>query len=121
LQMGILLPVVVKMTGWLVDIVKALQLDSAFSDRVSGFVNNTVIGGAKDVWRNSTLASLFSSAPPRSQSGVPITVNMNVDGQRMAQKTIEVFLDGSRQAGTGGDVDFRSTFTPPGFASATGH
>ena len=58
--------------------------------------------------------------PERAGSTVPITVNMNVDGRLMAQKTVEHFLDGSGHDSGGNDVDYRSTLVGPGFASATG-
>jgi hypothetical protein len=90
-----------------------------------------MLGGALPQQSNRSFSSLFHSfgsgsgdATPPSSSGVttPVTVNMHIDGEVVARKTANVFLNGMSQApSTGNDYDLKMSPLMPGYSAARGY
>jgi hypothetical protein len=122
-QMGILLPWVIKFTDFLIDIVKALQLDSNFSAKVGGSVNS-VIDGANSAlhtigdWIHGqpigdAMKSVFgnSAVPPPKKQTVNLQSTINLDGRAIANSTTSYLVDGLQSMPASGP-SFDSRMSP---------
>ena len=118
LQMGVLLPLVTKITGWLVDIVKALQFDSPFAQAAANFVfggaghsdpSRSTAAGSVSYWKNA-LSGGSAVPPPGQKSVIQIDHSTNLDGLVLAKQVTKYQVDQmDRMPSSGGFPDLRMT------------